>query len=431
MKRSLHFNLFILACGHHQAAWRVPDSKVEQLGTLDYYIDLTKAAEAAKLDAIFFADGQFNFNVEQGPRWFIEPLSSLSALATATEQIGLITTVSSTFYTPFLAARMLASIDHISRGRVGANIVTSMYDVEARNYGYERMPPHEERYERAQEFIEVMRALWDSWSDDALVIDRQGQYANPKKIHPIHHESKHFLVDGPLTVPRPPQGHPVLIQAGSSEPGRNLAARYAEAIYAVAYDLPAAQAYYRDINQRIQAYRPGFKPVIMPGLVTYVASSHAEVQAKRRELDEYLPTEAALYQLSTYIGQDCSDWPLDEPLPELPPLEKFTGPKGRYMTILRIIEQEQPTLRQLLGRLAAGGGHCLMMGTPEEVADEITHWFMNEGADGFNLMPPALPGGFEDFADQVIPILQQRGLFRRDYSGATLRSHFGLSRPSA
>lgn len=431
MSRQLHFNLFILACGHHQAAWRRPDSPVERLGDMDYYIELAQAAEAAKLDAIFFADGQFNFNVEQGPRWFIEPLSSLSALASATERIGLITTVSSTFYTPFLAARMLASIDHVSHGRVGANIVTSMYDVEARNYGYEQMPPHEARYERAQEFIEVMRALWDSWSDEALIIDRQGQYADPGQIRSIHHQGKHFLVDGPLTVPRPPQGQPVLIQAGSSEPGRALAARYAEAIYAVAYDLPAAQAYYQDINRRVQAVRPGFKPVIMPGLVTYVGSTHDEVQAKRRALDEYLPTEAALYQLGTYIGQDCSDWPLDEPLPELPSLEQFTGPKGRYMTILRIIEQEKPTLRQLLGRLAAGGGHCLMMGTPEEVADEIERWFIHEGADGFNLMPPALPSDFQDFAEQVIPILQQRRLFRREYAGQTLRSHFGLSRPGA
>src|SRR5690625_1216284 len=332
MSRQLHFNLFILACGHHQAAWRVPDSQVERLGQIDYYIELARAAEAAKLDAVFFADGQFNFNVEQGPRWFIEPLSSLSALAAATESIGLITTVSSTFYTPFLAARMLASIDHISRGRVGANIVTSMYDAEARNYDYERMPTHEQRYERAQEFIEVMRDLWDSWSDEALVIDRQGQYANPQEIQPINHAGKHFLVDGPLTVPRPPQGHAVLFQAGSSEPGRDLAARRAEAIYAVAYDLTAAQAYYRDIKRRVKAAGRQDAVPIMPGLVTYVASTQAEALAKQRELDELLPAKASLRQLESFIFQDCLSWDLDGPVPPLPPLEEFKGPKGRYAT---------------------------------------------------------------------------------------------------
>lgn len=431
MTRQLHLNLFIMGCGHHQAAWRHPQSNVERLGDVDYYIELTQQAEAAKFDAIFFADGQYNFNVADGPRWFVEPLTTLSALAAATERIGLISTVSSTFYHPFMAARMLASIDHLSKGRVGCNIVTSMYDVEARNYSYPAMPPHAERYERAEEFIQVLQQLWDSWSDKALTRDRQGMYADPEQVQPINHDGKHFLVDGPLTLPRAPQGHPVLIQAGSSEPGRDLAARYAEAIYAVAYDLPAAQRYYRDIQRRVAQYRPGFKPVILPGLVTYVAASQDEVRAKRRMLDELLPTEAGLYQLGQYIGQDCSQWALDEPVPKLPPLEEFTGPKGRYMTILRIIETEQPTVRELLGRLAAGGGHCTMVGTPEEIADQMEYWFVNEGADGFNLMPPALPDSLTDFIEQVVPLLQKRGLFRKEYQGSTLREHFGLKRPSA
>src|SRR5699024_468891 len=327
------------------------------------------------------------------------------------------------------AARMLASIDHLSKGRVGCNIVTSMYDVEARNYNYTKMPEHAVRYARADEFIQAINRLWDSWADNALVADREGLYADLEKIQALNHAGEHFLVDGPLTVPRGPQGRPVLIQAGSSEPGRELAARFAEAIYAVAYDLPSAQAYYQDINARTQKHQPGFKPVILPGLVTYVASTEAEARAKQRELDEYLPTESALQQLSTYIGQDCSDWSLDEPLPQLPSVEEFTGPKGRYMTIMRIIETEQPTLRELLGRLAAGGGHCTMVGTPDKIADQMELWFKNGGADGFNLMPPSLPHSLQDFIEQVIPELRKRDLFRTEYAGTTLRDHFGLTRP--
>lgn len=429
--RQLHLNLFIYTCGHHRAAWRHPQSSVERLGDMRYYEELAQAAERAKLDAVFFADGQYFGNVEDGPQWFLEPLTMLGPLARATEKIGLISTVSSTFQTPFNAARMLSSLDHISGGRVAWNVVTSMYDVEARNHGYESMPEHAWRYERAVEFITSVQQLWDSWADEALVLDRAGKYAESTLVQPIHHHGKHFLVDGPLTIPRSPQGHPVLFQAGASEQGRNTAAQLAEAIYAVAYDLPAAQAYYRDVKRRIKAAGRNVNVPIMPGLVTYVASTHEEALRKQRELDELLPTENSLRQLGMFIAQDCSDWELDAPVPTLPPLETFTGPKGRYSTILRIIETESPTLRQLLGRLAAGGGHCTMVGTPDVIADQMEYWFCNEGADGFNLMPPALPFSFTDFAEQVIPLLQQRGLFRTEYTGSTLREHLGLERPSS
>lgn len=428
--RQLHLNLFIHGCGHHAAAWRHPNSPVERLGDAGYFERLAQSAERAKLDAVFFADGQYTGSVEDGPKWFLEPITLLSALARATEKIGLITTVSSTFQTPFNAARMLSSLDHISGGRIAWNVVTSMYDMEARNHGYESMPDHGWRYQRAAEFIEAAQKLWDSWSDRALVLDRAGKYAESAEVNPINHHGEHFLVDGPLTIPRSPQGYPVLFQAGSSEQGRDTAAKYAEAIYAVAYDLPAAQAYYRDVKQRVRATGRGVDVPIMPGLVTYVASTHEEALRKQRELDELLPSEASLRQLSLFINQDCLDWELDAPIPVLPPLEEFAGPKGRYGTILRIIEAEQPTLRQLLGRLAAGGGHCTMVGTPEAIADKMEHWFCNEGADGFNLMPPALPDSFDDFAEQVIPILQKRGIFRREYTGNTLREHLGLKRPA-
>jgi len=427
---SMHLNLFIMGCGHHRAAWRHPGSSAERMGDIGYYEGLARTAERGKFDAVFFADGHAAGNVAGGPLWFLEPLTALSAMARATERIGLISTVSSTFYTPFHAARMLASLDHISAGRMGWNLVTSMFDAEARNHNYTAMPPHAERYARAEEFAHTVLALWDSWDDDALRFDRHGMFADPDKVRPINHHGEHFLVDGPLNVPRPPQGRPVLFQAGASEPGRDLAARHAEAIYAVAYDLASAQDYYRDIQARVAA--AGRSPVaIMPGLVTYVGATEEEAKARQRELDELLPTQDSLNQLSQFIGQDCSDWELDAPVPKLPPLEAFTGPKGRYATILRIIECEKPTLRQLLGRLAAGGGHCTMVGTPESIADEMQRWVEQGGADGFNLMPPSLPSSIEDFVEQVVPVLQRRGLFRRDYAGRTLREHLGLARPGA
>jgi FMN-dependent oxidoreductase (nitrilotriacetate monooxygenase family) len=426
----LHFNLFVFACGHHRAAWRHPQSSVHRVGDIAYYEELARMAERGCLDAVFFADGHSADNLTDGPRWFLEPLTAMSAMARATERIGLISTVSSTFFTPFHAARLMASLDHISRGRMGWNVVTSMFDAEARNHGYDTMPDHAWRYARADEFIDAVLKLWDSWADDAIVADRQGVYVAPDAVRAVHHRGPQFRVDGPLTVPRPPQGHPVLFQAGASEQGRELAARRAEAIYAVAYDLPAAQAYYRDIKQRVRALGRTDPVPIMPGLVTYVASTDAEARRKQQELDELLPAPDALRQLSLYVGQDCSGWSLDEPVPRLPPLDAFTGPKGRYATVLRIIEQERPTVRQLLGRLAAGGGHCTLVGTPGKIADEIERWWRNDGADGFNLMPPALPSGIADFIDHVIPELQARGLFRKAYQGRTLRDHLGLVRPA-
>ena len=271
--RMMHLNLFVFGCGHHRGAWRHPHSSVERLGDIRYYEQLAQTAERGKLDAVFFADGHAVGNVADGSAWFLEPLTALAAISRATERIGLISTVSSTFATPFQTARQVASLDHISGGRMGWNVVTSMFDVEARNHGYASMPAHADRYRRAEEFVEAVLKLWDSWTDDALQWDRGGQYADPEKVRPIHHRGEYFRVDGPLNVPRPPQGHPVLFQAGASEQGRALAARRAEAIYAVAWDLPAAQAYYRDIKRRVKAAGRSAPVPILPGLVTYVAAT--------------------------------------------------------------------------------------------------------------------------------------------------------------
>ncbi|OZF38401.1 LLM class flavin-dependent oxidoreductase [Rhodococcus sp. 14-2483-1-1] len=419
----MHFNAFLYGCGHHSAAWRHPDSRVEDLGNISYYEELAQLAERGKFDAVFFADGHSVRDPAGAGTWFLEPITALSAMARATTHIGLVTTVSSTFYTPFHAARMLASLDHISSGRVGWNVVTSMFDAEARNHGMDVIPAREERYARAEEFVDTALALWDSWDADALTLDRAGAYADPAKVHAIDHDGKHFRVDGPLTVPRSPQGRPVLFQAGASGPGRDLAAKYAEAIYAVAYDLVAAQSYYDDVKSRIdRAGRDSTAVGIMPGLVTYIGSTMDEARRKKAELDRLLPTEQSLSMLSTFTGQDCTAWELDEPVPPLPPAAEFTGPQGRYETILRIIEKDAPTVRELLGTLAAGGGHATMIGTPESIADEMESW-IGRGADGFNLMCPRYPDSLTDFVDQVVPILQQRSLFRADYTSSTLRGH--------
>ena len=326
MGAQLRIGAFLLGCGHHSAAWRHRDSPVESLGDITYYESLAQIAERGKLDAVFFADGHSVREPESGASWFLEPITALTAMARATADIGLVTTISTTFYTPFHAARLLASLDHISGGRAGWNVVTSMFDQEARNHGLEAMPDHASRYERADEFVEVALALWDSWSEDALILDRSGRFADANRISRIDHDGKHFRVDGPLTVPRSPQGRPVLFQAGASEQGRDLAARRAEAIYSVAYDLPSAQTYYADVKSRIErAGRDSSSVAVMPGLVTYVGSTVAEARAKKAELDLLLPTEQSIRQLSLFTGQDCENWDLDGPVPPLPPLEAFTG----------------------------------------------------------------------------------------------------------
>jgi FMN-dependent oxidoreductase (nitrilotriacetate monooxygenase family) len=422
--RQLHLNVFLHGCGHHGAAWRLPGSPIEELGDIRHYERLAQTAERGLFDAIFFADGQSVGEPAAGPLWHLEPLTMLAAIARATDKIGLVSTVSSTFYEPFHAARMLASLDHISGGRIGVNVVTSMFDAEARNHGMPAMPPHEDRYARAAEFIDVALGLWNSWESGALLRDRAGRYADPDLIRPVLHDGEHFSVAGPLNVPPSPQGSPVIFQAGASEPGRELAAAYAEGVYAVAYDLPSAQAYYGDVKRRIaDAGRDPDAVAIMPGLVTYVASTEKEARAKQAAVDAYLPVETSLAQLGRFIQQDCRGWELDAPVPALVPASDFTGPQGRYATILRILETEQPTVRQLLGRLAAGGGHATMVGTPEQVADQMQSWFEEGGADGFNLMPPLLPESLEDFVELVVPELQRRGLFRTEYTATTLRGH--------
>ena len=420
----MHINLFAFAAGHHTSAWRAEDSSVHRLGDITYWEELAQIAERGCLDAFFLADGQSAAigGVGGGPAWFLEPVTTLTSLARATEHIGLVTTISATFWPPFHAARLLASLDHISGGRAGINVVTSMGDDEARNHGMPALPPHAERYARADEFIRVVNELWDSFPADAVVCDES--WADASHLSTPSHSGDFFQVAGPLNIPAGPQGRPVLFQAGASEPGRDLAARYAEGIYAVAWDLEMAREYRLDVRRRAAALgRNPDELIVMPGLVTYVGRTEEEAKEKQRALNDLLPVKDALKGLEYFIQQDTSGWELDAPVPELPPLEEFTGPQGRYATILRIIESKQPTVRELLGYLAAGGGHATFVGTPEQIADEMQLWVSEGGADGFNLMPPSLPAGIEDFVDLVIPVLQERGVFRTSYEGTTLRDH--------
>ena len=431
--RQLHLNAFIYGAGHHTMGWRHPDSSADRVGDITYYEELARLAERGCLDAVFFADGQsVNHEYTAGIPWFLEPVTALSAMARATNHIGLVTTISASFYTPFHAARLLASLDHISGGRAGINVVTSMFDAEARNHSMDALPGHEERYERAEEFVDALLGLWDSWSESALLVDREaGRYLDSSQIRPINHRGTHFSVAGPLTVPRCPQGRPVLFQAGSSESGRSFAARHAEAIYSVSWDRESALEYAADIRRRLDlAGRSADEVPVLPGLVTYVGATREEAREKKRVLDSFLDTGTAIAQLNMFTGQDYGSHPLDNRVDPLPPAEHFTGPQGRYLTVQRIIETQAPTLRELLGFLAAGGGHATMIGTPAEIADEIEEWFTSGACDGFNLMCPSFPAGLDDFVELVVPLLQERGLFRRSYPGSTLRETLGLATPA-
>ncbi|MCT4791048.1 MULTISPECIES: LLM class flavin-dependent oxidoreductase [Exiguobacterium] len=432
-RNQLNIGVLLYGCGHHQAAWLMPDSKIEEIGESSYYQRLAQIAESGYLDAVFFADNQ-SFpaaNATDLPAFWLDPLINLTAISQVTNHIGLVSTISSTFSNPYTAARQLLSLDHVTNGRVGWNLVTSMTDWEALNHNMDALPTREERYKKAEEFAILMEKLFLSWDQDDFLSDRLvNRLIDPEKIQPIHHTGTYFSVKGPLSTPRSPQGKPVAMQAGASEQGIALASRHADAVYSVSWNFRQAHAFREKLQGKIkQTESPNRKIKIYPGLVTYVGKTREEALAKKAELDEKLPFENALKQLSFFLQQDCSTWDLEAKIPVLPSIEEFSGPIGRYQTILEIIEDTDPTLKELLGYLAAGGGHLTLIGTPAEIADQMGFWF-NEGvADGFNLMPPSLPSSLEDFVDMIVPELQKRGLFREAYQGTTLREYIGLDNP--
>lgn len=431
--RQLHLNAFLMSTGHHEASWRLPESDPLASTRIGHYQNLARTAERGKLDSIFFADSPVLFGeVGRRPAGKLEPTVLLTAIAGATQKIGLIATASTTYNEPFNLARRFASVDWVSGGRAGWNVVTTAGPDAARNFGVDDQPAHAVRYERAAEFIDVAQKLWDSWEDDAVPADKAaGVWGDSTRIRAIEHEGKHFRVRGPLNVPRSPQGHPLIVQAGSSDNGKKLAAHYAEAVFTAHQTLADGQAFYADLKARtVAAGRDRDSIKILPGIVPVIGSTEAEALRLERELDELIKPEYAREQLAKTLRLAPEDLPLDRQLPaDLPSEDDIEGAKSRYNLIVELARREQLTVRQLIGRLGGGRGHRTFSGTPEQVADAIQDWFDAGAADGFNIMPPVLPSGLEVFVDQVVPILQRRGLFRTEYTASTLRGHYGLERP--
>ncbi|MEY9855700.1 FMN-dependent oxidoreductase (nitrilotriacetate monooxygenase family) [Catenulispora sp. GAS73] len=434
-RRQLHLNAFLMAPGHHDAAWRHPASQPHRVNDITYFQQLAQTAERGKFDSIFFADGlalwggRAGANVSGG----LEPLTVLPAIAVATRHIGLIATASTTFNEPFHLARRFASLDHVSGGRAGWNIVTSGTVNEANNFNLDEHLDHAVRYERAAEFLDVATRLWDSWADDAVVLDKaSGVYADPDRLREIEHAGEFFKVRGPLNVQRSPQGWPLLVQAGSSEDGKDFAARYAEAVFTAQQTLAEARRFAADVKARAAAHGRDELPVILPGICPIIGATEAEALALEDELTELQVIDYGLGQLSTMLNVDLAGYRLDEPLPEevLPTEDQVNGNKSRFTLVAELVRAERLTIRQIIARLGGGRGHRVVAGAPEQIADALESWFRAGAADGFNIMPPILPTGLEDFVDHVVPVLQRRGLFRTEYTGTTLRDHYGLSRPA-
>ncbi|SFR28457.1 FMN-dependent oxidoreductase, nitrilotriacetate monooxygenase family [Lentzea waywayandensis] len=429
---TLHLNLFLHDTGHHEASWRLPES--EPLAHIDiaYHQRIARIAEEARFDSVFLADSPVLWGKpSRRPSGKIEPTILLTAIAAVTTRIGLIATASTTYNEPFNLARRFSSLDHVSGGRAGWNIVTTAGDDAAQNFGLDAQPAHLTRYDRAAEFVEVSKKLWDSWDDDAIIADKtQGVHARDDRVHTIGHVGPHFKVRGPLNVPRSPQGYPLLVQAGSSEDGRDFAARHAEAVFTAQQTLQDAIAFYRDVKRRaIEFGRDPNEVKILPGLVPVIGSTEEEAHALDAELERLIVPEHAARQLATLLRVDHLE--LDEELPaDLPEEAAIEGAKSRYTLIVELGRRERLTVRQLIGRLGGGRGHKTFAGTALQVADTIEEWHRAGAADGFNIMPAVLPSGLERFADEVLPILRQRGLFRTEYTGRTLREHYGLPRPA-
>lgn len=436
MSRSglLHLNAFLMSVGHHEAAWRLPESDPFANTDVAHFQHLARIAERGKLDSLFLADSPVLWNdIGRRPAGALEPTVLLTALAGVTEHIGLIATASTTYNEPYNLARRFASLDHLSGGRAGWNIVTTAGQDAARNFNLDALPTHRERYKRAAEFIDVSLKLWDSWADDAPLGDKEsGVWGDDGKVYPAAHAGRFFQVAGALNLPRSPQGHPLLVQAGSSENGKELAARYAEAVFTAQQTLADGQAFYADLKQRVRALGRDPDTVrILPGIVPVIGATEAEALALEQELDLLIKPEYAKRQLAATLRVTPADLDLDKELPaDLPSEDEVEGAKSRYTLILTLARRERLTVRQLIGRLGGGRGHRTFAGTPEQVADAIEHWWEQGAADGFNIMPAVLPSGLVAFVDHVVPILQRRGLFRTEYTGTTLREHYGLARPA-
>lgn len=428
-RRQLHLNVNVLASGRHNAAWRL-QANPRSVADVEHFRQIARLAERGTFDALFFADHPgLDESARNRPWHSLDPAIALTAMAAVTERIGLIGTASTTFDHPYHIARRFASLDHVSKGRAAWNIVTTQHDHSASNFGLAHLPDHTDRYQRAEEFVDVVVKLWDSWDDDALVADQAtGRYVDFDRIRRIDHEGEIFSVRGPFNVPRTPQGRPVLVQAGSSDASKRLGARWADALFTVQRTLPEAQQFYAEVKSLARGF--GRDPdglIVLPGLYAVVGSTEAEAWRRKNEMDAQLDLSEEVEKLAHRFGVDPEILHLDRELPD-DILERGNGftSRGFLENLLREARRDRLTVRQLLLRNPI---HRMVVGTPGQIADDMELWFRNGAADGFNINMDAYPSGLELFVEHVIPELRRRGIFRDAYEGPTLRDHFGLARP--
>lgn len=434
MTRQLHLGAFMRPVGIHTAWWRVPGAAADANFNLAHLTRFIQTLERGRFDAFFMADHLAVLNMpmtalrRSATVTSFEPFTLLSALAMVTQRIGLVATASTTFDAPYHIARRFASLDHISGGRAGWNIVTTSNPDAALNFGMDEHMEHDERYERAREFHDVVTGLWDSWADDAWLRDQEsGLFFDPDRLHVLAHKGDHLSVRGPLNIARPPQGWPVIVQAGASEAGRRLAAETAEVIFASQRTIEDGRRFYADIKARTAA--AGRDPnhiKVLPGALVITGRSREEALARKAELDGLVHPDSGIPNLSIRLGVDASGFALDEPLPELPPTNQGQSGQAAMVALAR---RDNLTVRQL-AQIAGGYGGLQFAGTPVEIVDQMQDWLETGACDGFNIMFHTVPAGLDDFVDLVVPELQRRGLHRTDYAGTTLREHLGLPRPA-
>jgi FMN-dependent oxidoreductase (nitrilotriacetate monooxygenase family) len=437
-RRMMCLGAFIHETGQHVAAWRHPNAFAESGTVFAQAVHVAQEAERGKFDLLFLSDtaavslsGADESRGRMGKSVKFEPLTILSALAAVTSRIGLVATATSTYNEPYTLARQFASLDQISAGRAGWNLVTSNNEADALNYNRDQHYAHAERYDRAIEFAEVVTGLWDSWDDDAFIRDKErGIYFDPKKMHALNHLGRYFQVRGPLNVARSPQGRPVLVQAGASDTGRDLAARLAEVVFTAQTTLDQAKEFYADVMARLPRYgRSSDEVRVMPGIYPIVGHTEQEARDKFAYLQSLIHPSVGLAVLEHTIGvTGLEKYPLHGPVPEM---ADTNGPLSRQRLLLEAARRDNLTLWELCLLNAGPRGHLLAIGTPAQIADVIEEWFQGEAADGFNVMPALLPGSLTDFVDLVIPELQRRGLVRAEYEGTTLRDHLGLPMPAS
>ena len=428
MQRSIHLGLFVLGTGNHTAGWRHPGAD-DSFQDMDVVQRMAATAERGLFDLLFVGDG-LAAKLGSHPSFTVrlEPLLMLSALAMTTRHIGLGATMSTTYSNPFTVARAFSSLDHISKGRAAWNAVTTASKEAGGNFGRVH-PDHEKRYQVAEEFIGVVRGLWDCWDDDAIIKDRSsGRYIDTSKVRSLDHVGEFFSVKGPLNGGRSPQGQPMVLQAGGSERGQTLAARTADIVFSVVHDFDEAKIAYASLKARVRSFgRNPDEVSVLPGVMPVVGRTDAHALEILNELQSYLDSTEGLAMLSQRLGTDMAAYSLDGPVPDLP-LPQTSHGFARVM--LAKARRENMSLRDLYNLTAAARGHWVLCGSPRTIADTLEKWFVARAADGFNIMPAWFPGGFDDFVDLVVPELQRRGVYRKAYSGVTLREHFGLRKPA-